>query len=175
MHDPSAQPGPRQCMHGPYEGGAPGCAFVQLGCIGFRLRFSGVRRVVHGPAAGGARVGRSHRFGLPALHHARWQPMHRVASDNSPTASSGGVFFGRGPAKDPVPPSRPGWARNDHLEDGTPGGGHVTSPPCFSCFPSPSTPQLFGRHRTRPDQGPDRQPATRRRHAYAAVVRVDGR
>src|SRR5512140_1405760 len=104
--------------------------------------------------------------------------MHRVASYNSPTASGGGIFFGRGPAKAsgaPVAAKVAAEAIPLRTERRV-GDISLRLLIVLFMFLPLRRPELFGGHRARPDQGPDRQAGdSDGGGADAAVVRMDGR
>src|SRR5512140_1088892 len=96
MHT-EAQAGSTQCMHWAFmkeeRPSSPLYSLMMFLVFAFRSSGASYMDPRGVPVSGG--------IPLASLHfttHA-WQPMHRVASYSSPTASGGGIFFGRGPAK----------------------------------------------------------------------------
>src|SRR5512140_1018682 len=174
MHT-EAQAGSTQCMHWAFmKAVRPSSPLYSLMMFFvFEFRSSGASYMAPRgvPASGG--------IPLASLHfttHA-WQPMHRVASYSSPTASAGGVFLRGGPAKafgTPVAARVAAEAIPFRTERRV-GDMSLRLLVVLSLALSLRLPELFCGHRARPDQGPDRQAGDPDGgYAYAAVIRVDG-
>src|SRR5512140_2605511 len=175
MHT-EAQAGSTQCMHWAFmkevRPSSPLYSLMMFFVFEFRSSGASYMAPRSVPESGG--------IPFASLHfttHA-WQPMHRVASYSSPTASGGGIFFGRGPAKaSGAPVAAKVAAEAIPLRTERRVGDMLFRLLVVLSFSlSLRRPELFGGHRARPDQGPDRQAGDPDSgYAYAAVVRMDGR
>src|SRR5512134_2074938 len=173
MHT-EAQAGSTQCMHWAFmkEVRPSSPLYSLMMFFVFAFRSSGASymapRVV--PVSGG--------IPLASLHfttHA-WQPMHRVASYSSPTASGGGVFRWRAANASGTPVAARVAAEAIPLRtERRVGDMSLRLLVVLSLSFSLRRAELFGGHRTRPDQSPDRQAGNPDGGgADAAVVRVNG-